>query len=682
MSKDKDKDKVPLGAQLISLSELLADKYFLIPDYQRSYAWDEKQVLELLHDIAHLLADAGSSSNSSGSNTQGSRHYTGTLVLSRVTLSANDSLEYQIVDGQQRLTTLMLILSELSRYVPENERDDFIKLYLLRGSAGNERPVLKLNTETNQYFQRLIVQADAAASQYDEATLPSHARLSKSKQLISTWFKSLSLSDNPAQYHAVRAAIETKLGFLIYAPDDDAETGMMFEVINNRGKPLSELEKVKNYIIYCCAKLQANALREQTNLAWAELLKHLSLAKRTSAEQESAFLRYCTVVHFGFNKTDSQYAYDTLKKRWDPKLSACLNGGLKPNEKPEAFIQSIRAFVTFLEQASYWYQKLFGTDRTGVEPEIKAVLEQIRAQTQHASIMPLLLSLLIKHKGQGKVLLSMLKFLEIINFRVYTAPNMLKRNDSGQGTLYDLAASYYKGSLLADRDLHGVSIGRTSIETAEQGLEYELTAFVMRNAPDTRFEDSFTLEPDNQVDDFYRWSGIRYFLMCYEAHLQPNKTISIDKIKLGRNEGKTSDFLSVEHVWATKNRNNEGENNRGIDLFQKRRLGNFCLLELRLNIQGSNDGIQDKIAYYSQKNSSEPPTDLEHVRKMLKDAQSALNFFSEVKQTKNYFYDLYARICDAQEARYVAFALKRWSIKDRLGYAQLNASRLAEEADE
>jgi hypothetical protein len=47
--------------------------------------------------------------------------------------------------------------------------------------------------------------------------------------------------------------------------------------------------------------------------------------------------------------------------------------------------------------------------------------------------------------------------------------------------------------------------------------------------------------------------------MNYEAELQLNKTIQIDKIRLSRSEGKTADYLSVEHLWATDNRNSAGE---------------------------------------------------------------------------------------------------------------------------
>uniref|UniRef100_UPI0030D85D21 DUF262 domain-containing protein n=1 Tax=uncultured Parasphingorhabdus sp. TaxID=2709694 RepID=UPI0030D85D21 len=56
------------GAQLLTLPAIFKNKYFIIPDYQRGYAWDEKQVQDLLQDINHLLDDGISQ-----------KHYTGTL---------------------------------------------------------------------------------------------------------------------------------------------------------------------------------------------------------------------------------------------------------------------------------------------------------------------------------------------------------------------------------------------------------------------------------------------------------------------------------------------------------------------------------------------------------------------------------------------------------------------------
>ncbi|MBF4211755.1 DUF262 domain-containing protein, partial [Pseudomonas donghuensis] len=91
----------------------------------------------------------------------------------------------------------------------------------------------------------------------------------------------------------------------------------------------SELEKVKNYLIYCCVKLSAASLRDSIDEDWSEILRALNIAGKTSAGEESAFLRYCLVVHFKLNKTDSQNGYEELKKRVN------LDGGLAGDSQRE-----------------------------------------------------------------------------------------------------------------------------------------------------------------------------------------------------------------------------------------------------------------------------------------------------------------------------------------------------------
>lgn len=59
--------------QLLTLPEIFKDNFFYIPDYQRGYAWEKKQVEDLLTDIRHLMLDESAI-----------RHYTGTLVLSPI----------------------------------------------------------------------------------------------------------------------------------------------------------------------------------------------------------------------------------------------------------------------------------------------------------------------------------------------------------------------------------------------------------------------------------------------------------------------------------------------------------------------------------------------------------------------------------------------------------------------
>ncbi|WP_288403221.1 DUF262 domain-containing protein [uncultured Acinetobacter sp.] len=630
--------------QLLTLSEIFTNNFFQIPDYQRGYAWDEKQIDELLKDIDHLLLDSSAV-----------RHYTGTLVLSQ---SKNQVNQYNIVDGQQRLTTLVIFLKCISLFADKVQKESITIKYLKRGDLGNDQFILKLNSDTNKFFEKVIL-SDRNLENCP-ITLESHERLLNAYDLINKWISQKTSSG--ILITQILNVLEDRLGFLVYSPVEDTETGIMFEVINNRGKQLSELEKVKNYLIYCSIKLSALSLRDEITDHWSDILQSLNKAKKTSPSEESSFLRYCLVVFFKMNKTDSQYGYDVLKDRI--KIDQCLQSSENKNQT----ITKLQEFVQFLKLAAKWYEHLYAPNYVGLDKTIKPLIENIRAQNVHASIMPLFLALVLKNKGKGDVLERHLQLLETLNFRVYIANGMTSRKDKGQGDLYQYASKYYYGNLLK----HCVSddersIGKVELINDDQALEYLLVSFTQNLAHDGWFEASFYLDGKSSFD-FYKWRGIRYFLMNYESSLQRNKTINTDKILKSRSSGKTNDYLSVEHLWATENRNFEGQNCREVDRYQKRRLGNFVLLELRLNIQGTNDDAWVKADRYLEGFEQEAPTDLYHVRLAGKSVRKTFNAMSNVKKTINYYSDFYSEIISEQEERYIKFAMKRWSLKGYIGY--------------
>ena len=103
----------------ISVSDLLNGNYlFVIPSYQRGYRWEKKQVLDLLNDIFQF----------SNSNDDNDSYYLQPLVVKK-----RDEGIFEVLDGQQRLTTLLLILKKMFRNLRPDDREYFEdKLYSLQ----------------------------------------------------------------------------------------------------------------------------------------------------------------------------------------------------------------------------------------------------------------------------------------------------------------------------------------------------------------------------------------------------------------------------------------------------------------------------------------------------------------------------------------------------------------------
>src|SRR5690554_2893390 len=143
-------------AKLINLEELFKNRTFHIPDYQRGYAWSESQIEDLKNDILNL-------------KDKSYLHFTGTIVAKEL-----EKGNYEIVDGQQRITTLIILVAAAIRSNKiKDDLSSYLKsLFLERGQPGNEKPVLKPNSQVHDYFVELVLR-----NQKPNKELKSHYRI-------------------------------------------------------------------------------------------------------------------------------------------------------------------------------------------------------------------------------------------------------------------------------------------------------------------------------------------------------------------------------------------------------------------------------------------------------------------------------------------------------------------------
>ena len=225
-------DKQDLGA-------LLQGKIFKIPDYQRGYAWEEKQLKDLIEDIDSLAADEPMRT-----------HYAGTIV----TFLKNETCVYDhgsvkvfdVVDGQQRLTSVMLYLSIIIRALKGKEAayDHEVVKFLYDG-AGTYR--LTLNNDTQNLFTQLLEKGETT-NHKDSKSTP-HRKLI----VAATERFKKHIDDSKPDVDTLKKlfkAITGKLNFTDYTIEEESEIGMTFELVNARGKSLSILELLKNYFLH------------------------------------------------------------------------------------------------------------------------------------------------------------------------------------------------------------------------------------------------------------------------------------------------------------------------------------------------------------------------------------------------------------------------------------------------
>lgn len=221
-----------MDARKGNIYEILnGNRQFLIPVYQRFYSWDIDQCKRLWNDIVEMQRKGKAS------------HFVGSIVNIAEQAMPTGVQKYMIIDGQQRMTTLTLLLLALRDYAIKNPSDTTINArridnMLLKNEyeSGDERYKLLL-TETDR---------DILISLVEEKPISESIR----SRLIENYnFFANKLADKEIQPAEVYESIG-KLQIVNITLDravDDAQA--IFESLNSTGKELSESDLIRNYVL-------------------------------------------------------------------------------------------------------------------------------------------------------------------------------------------------------------------------------------------------------------------------------------------------------------------------------------------------------------------------------------------------------------------------------------------------
>jgi len=204
-----------------------SQKSFEIPVYQRAYSWEKEQWQTFLNDLLEQIE---------GEN----NYFYGNILLETV----KKDVKYEIIDGQQRLTTLTIFIRSILNVLKGRERelDDFNfqtkeNIFLKNGGIIKLRPV----EYDRACFDSLIIDNQ---SKYETNT-PSQVRIKEAKNFFITELEKLKTD----VLQRVLIKIETT-DLTIIELEGKKDSALMFELENNRGKDLTNMEKIKSYFMY------------------------------------------------------------------------------------------------------------------------------------------------------------------------------------------------------------------------------------------------------------------------------------------------------------------------------------------------------------------------------------------------------------------------------------------------
>ena len=424
----------------LSLQELFNYRLFRVPDYQRGYAWEEKQVAEFLDDL-EMLSSAR-------------HHYTGTIILFQPSDTARKTddegtsyVEAYVVDGQQRLTTIVLLLNEISKTLSDYEGSGSLaqgirKNYVMcKSDEGRPLYKLNLNEDTDSFFKSSILPETLDVS---GPPISSAERLLKAKKQI---FDYLSKAGGDTELREqwlqkLRKNVTTRLRFNLYEVQHEAEVGVIFEVMNDRGKPLTNLEKVKNYLLYAASTLNVgpdtrNDLTGSVNRAWADILKHLMAAGLSSPSDEDQLLR----AHWL-----TQYEPDARK--WDGSKSIKSKFDFRHyTGQPAQIVSELEEYISGLLRACTCYCDARKPERDGaftsfsfklgVQNDVKLWSSKLVRIGVTATFLPLLMAVRMRWPSEPEKYLAVVRLCEVFAFRIYRAAQF--RNNYRQSKMFRLA---------------------------------------------------------------------------------------------------------------------------------------------------------------------------------------------------------------------------------------------------
>ena len=617
-----------MASELQPLSLLFQNRLFRIPDYQRGYAWRQSQLADFWDDLINLQQDR--------------YHYTGLLSLK--TLGKKETRDWgsdlwvvdkgfkacHVVDGQQRLTTFVILLNEIvsfARELKENEgkSDDEIVLGYDRLKDVVAKYICQRrppNNHINTYlFGYEVDNPSADYLRYKIFNEPFSGTVNETYYTKNLKFAKSFFRENLAGLYEKEGIdgingfylkLTLKLMFNIHEIDDDYDVFVAFETMNNRGKKLTNLELLKNRLIYLTTlysdkkfdEMEKSHLRKHINDAWKEVYFQLGRNEHTPLSDDE-FLRAHWIIYFAYSRKKGDDYIKFLLNKFSAKnifekKTVVLNDTSQDmaedvefdedaeNEEdyaePETMEVSklepleIADYVNSLKDiAKYWYDTFFPMQSDNLNANEKVLVDRLnRIGIGH--FRPLVTAVISRKDISSDERTKVFKAIERFLFICFRMGNFNATFCSSE--YYRAARSIYL------REMEVAALSADINDTANANIEYAVPNFV------TKIEKHFS-----NGGGFYYWNSIKYFMYEYEYSLA--KMNNIDKVSWEMFTKVEKDKVSIEHIlpqtptkyyWRNQFRQfNEEE----IETLAGA-LGNLLPLSQSVNSSLQNDSFEDK----------------------------------------------------------------------------------------
>ena len=533
---------------------LLGGQRFAIDYYQREYRWETKQVTELLDDLCGTFLDNHEEGDDRSAVEQYGRYFLGSVII-----SDRDGQKY-IIDGQQRMTTLTLLLIFIYHLVNETQKTQLAEL-IFTTKFGKKS--FNLDVEERNSCMKAIFDGE---NNIETSHFESVDNIIGRYQDIEDNFPLEDITINSLPHFADWLIESVYLVEITAYSDNDAYT--IFETMNDRGLSLTPTEMLKGYLLANISDVDA---RNSASKSWTERVNGLrGIGKEEDADAIKSWLR-------------SQYA-ETIRDRSKgavPKdfdlIASEFHRWVRENEgviglsRSEDYARLIDRNFDFYAR---WYEKI-----RNATMELKPGLEEIYYNAQ-------------------------LNFT--LQYPVLLAP--LRIEDSDYTIMKKLAiVSSYIDIMLARRIWNFKSISYANM----QYNMYILIILKIRNKPIPELSEFLIQQLEAEEEVFssqsrFHWHGqngryIHWLLARMTDYLEVESGNASRYVEFSQRSGRNA--YQIEHIWANHPDRHTDEFDHVADFEEYRnRIGGLLLLPKSFNNSFGDMEYSEKREHYFGQN--------------------------------------------------------------------------------
>lgn len=333
--------------QYLTMGTLLSGRLFKVPEYQRAYSWQTKQRADLFHDIGQVLTDGDS------------MHFLATIVglrRKKKRIASDELQEIEVVDGQQRLTTLTILLKALSKKMrgTDDHHASEIDSLLVKG---DDLSLLLL--QTNHDLTHLFV------DYLRDGTVPKGKILHTSadqnivdairecEAFVAEW------STSNKTLVDLYAILKNRLSAIFFEIEDEGIVYTVFEVLNSRGLDVTWFDRLKSLLMAVVFESGNKGTRVDTvqelHKLWTEIYRAIGLRWQSLNKETVRFagtLRSPATPNRPLSEEDAVQTLTRLCGNSSQKVVECSKWVLKVTQAETQLLNNHRlAAVSRIVQA-------------------------------------------------------------------------------------------------------------------------------------------------------------------------------------------------------------------------------------------------------------------------------------------------------------------------------------------